>query len=379
MISNINYVKSVMGELRAKKKFGQNFLIDSNTVDKIAKSACDENITTIEIGPGLGALTEMLLKYSKNVVAYEIDPDMYERLLNNIHDDRLTVYLEDFLDTDISVYKEEGNVCSNLPYYVTTPILFKIFESELNIHKITVMVQKEVGDRLVAKVNSEDYGALSIEVQYLFEVKNEMNISRQVFYPQPNVDSAIISFTPIRERNREFEKKLFELVKNCFRMRRKTLHNNLKDLYSKEKLEELYTKMNFKESVRAQELTLDDYMKFCLMLVNKGELNGIRILQEKTVEYMTKARLNPVVQKHFDEKMGHLSGYTYCNLNRIAINPGECKVITEKEEFGWDGWLGPYMSVDIKNKLTIVMMMQKVNSGTWDLTRKVKNIIYSSI
>lgn len=125
--------------------------------------------------------------------------------------------------------------------------------------------------------------------------------------------------------------------------------------------------------------TLDDYMKFCLMLVNKGELNGIRILQDKTVEYMTKARLNPVVQKHFDEKMGHLSGYTYCNLNRIAINPGECKVITEKEEFGWDGWLGPYMSVDIKNNLTIVMMMQKVNSGTWDLTRKVKNIIYSSI
>lgn len=266
MISNINYVKSVMGELRAKKKFGQNFLIDSNTVDKIAKSACDENITTIEIGPGLGALTEMLLKYSKNVVAYEIDPDMYERLLNNIHDDRLTVYLEDFLDTDISVYKEEVNVCSNLPYYVTTPILFKIFESELNIHKITVMVQKEVGDRLVAKVNSEDYGALSIEVQYLFEVKNEMNISRQVFYPQPNVDSAIISFTPVRERNREFEKKLFELVKNCFRMRRKTLHNNLKDLYSKEKIEELYAKMNFKESVRAQELTLDDYMKMVEVL-----------------------------------------------------------------------------------------------------------------
>lgn len=269
MISNINYVKSVMGELKAKKKFGQNFLIDSNIVDKIAKTACDENLVTVEIGPGLGALTEMLLKYSKEVIAYEIDKDMYDLLLNNIHDDRLTVYLEDFLDTDLSVYKDKINICSNLPYYVTTPILFKIFESDLDINKITVMVQKEVGDRLVAKVNSEDYGALSIEVQYLFEVKNEMNISRKVFYPEPNVDSAIISFTPKRQRDREFEKRLFELVKNCFRMRRKTLHNNLKDLYDKETIEDLYQKMDFKDSVRAQELTLDDYMKMTEILYER--------------------------------------------------------------------------------------------------------------
>lgn len=261
MISNINYVKSVMGELKAKKKFGQNFLIDSNIVDKIAKSACDSNIKTIEIGPGLGALTQMLLKYSKDVDAYEIDPDMYNLLTNKLKDEKLNVKLEDFMDTDLSIYKEKVNICSNLPYYITTPILFKVFESDLDINKITVMVQKEVGDRLVAKVNSEDYGALSIEVQYLFDVKNEMNIPRSVFYPQPNVDSAIISFTPKITRDRSFEKKLFELVKNCFRMRRKTLNNNLKDLYTKEQIEKIYQEMNFNTNVRAQELTLEDYIK----------------------------------------------------------------------------------------------------------------------
>ena len=261
MIANINYVKSVMGDLRAKKKFGQNFLIDTNTVEKIAKIACDEKLTTIEIGPGLGALTEQLLKQSKNVIAYEIDKDMYELLKNNLKDDNLEVILKDFLDADLSIYKDRINICSNLPYYVTTPILFKIFESDLDINKITVMVQKEVGDRLNAKVGSEDYGALSIEVQYLFDVKLEMNISKNVFYPQPNVDSAIITFVPKTTRNKEFEEKFFELVKNCFRMRRKTLNNNLKDIFDSNTIDRIYMKMDLDKNVRAEQLSLDDYLK----------------------------------------------------------------------------------------------------------------------
>ncbi|MBO7698099.1 MAG: 16S rRNA (adenine(1518)-N(6)/adenine(1519)-N(6))-dimethyltransferase RsmA [Erysipelotrichaceae bacterium] len=261
MIANINYVKEVMGELRAKKKYGQNFLIDSNVVDKIARNACDSDLTTIEIGPGLGALTEMLLKYSKDVEAYEIDKDMYEILNRNINDERLHVYLEDFLDSDLSKYEEKVNICANLPYYVTTPILFKIFESELDINKITVMVQKEVGDRLSAKAGSEDYGALSIEVQYLYEVKQEMNVSRKVFYPEPNVDSAIISFKPIRERNRGFEEGFFTFVKNSFRMRRKTLYNNLKDIYEKEKIEKMFDDLNIDPNIRAQQIDLNSFMK----------------------------------------------------------------------------------------------------------------------
>lgn len=261
MIASITYVKEVLGDLKAKKKFGQNFLIDANTVDKIARDACSSELKTIEIGPGLGALTEMLLKYSKSVDAYEIDRDMYELLKQGIDDERLSVYLGDFLDVDLSIYQESVNVCANLPYYVTTPILFKLFESDLDIKKISVMVQKEVGDRLNAKVGSEDYSALSVEVQYLYDVKLEMNVSRKVFYPMPNVDSALISFTPKRERDYDFERGFFEFVKNCFRMRRKTLHNNLKDLYDKETIERVYEDCGLKEQVRAQELDLDAFLR----------------------------------------------------------------------------------------------------------------------
>lgn len=125
--------------------------------------------------------------------------------------------------------------------------------------------------------------------------------------------------------------------------------------------------------------TIDDYSKFCLMLANKGILNGKRILQEKTVEYFTNAHLRKDLQNCFDIKMPHLCGYTYTNLFRVAIDKGTCNVITENKEFGWDGWLGPYMSVDLKNNLVIVMTMQRTDSGTWELTRKVKNIIYSSL
>ena len=262
MIANINYVKSVLGDLKAKKKFGQNFLIDSNIVDKIAKNACDKDTTTIEIGPGLGSLSEMLLKYSKSVDAYEIDKDMVDILNNTIKDDRFNLYYEDFLDTDLSKYEGLNiRVCANLPYYVTTPILFKLFNSSLNISKITVMVQKEVADRFKAKVNSEDYNALTLIVQYLFDVNVEMTISKNVFYPSPKVDSAVVSFVPKRDRDFEYEKKLFAFFDNCFKQRRKTLHNNLKEFLDNSKIELIYNTFNFSTNVRAQELDLDIFIK----------------------------------------------------------------------------------------------------------------------
>ena len=125
--------------------------------------------------------------------------------------------------------------------------------------------------------------------------------------------------------------------------------------------------------------TIDDYMKFALMLLNKGLFNGKRILQPKTVEFMQNCCLRDDLQQHFNQKMEHLSGYTYCNLVRVAFEPEKCKFITEKGEFGWDGWLGPYLSIDIKNQLAIVMTMQRTDSGTTDVTRKMKNIVYSSL
>ena len=124
--------------------------------------------------------------------------------------------------------------------------------------------------------------------------------------------------------------------------------------------------------------TADDYMKFALMLVNGGELNGRRLLSENTVRRLGESRLMPSVQQTFDLKMPNLAGYSYCNLMRVAANPGACNVFTSKGEFGWDGWLGPYMSVDCERGLTIVMTMQRCDSGTTSAARRARNIIYSS-
>ena len=124
--------------------------------------------------------------------------------------------------------------------------------------------------------------------------------------------------------------------------------------------------------------TVDDYMKFALMLVNGGSFNGCRILSENTVRRLSDSRLMPSVQQTFDIKMPHLAGYTYCNLLRVAANPGACNVFTNKGEFGWDGWLGPYVSVDPENKITFVMTMQRCDSGTTGAARKARNIIYSA-
>ncbi len=262
MIANINYVKKVLGDNKAKKKFGQNFLIDENIVEKIGKNACDKELRTIEIGPGLGALSEILLKYSKCVDAYEIDKDMIDILNETIKDEKFNLFYEDFLKTDLDKYKnEEIRICANLPYYVTTPILFKIFNSNLNVSKITVMVQKEVAERFNAKVNTKDYAALSIIVQYLYDVKYEMTVSKNVFYPSPQVDSAVISFSPKIKRNFEYEKRLFEFIENCFRKRRKTLNNNLKDFLDDKQINKIYETLNLSLNIRAQEIDLETFIK----------------------------------------------------------------------------------------------------------------------
>ena len=125
--------------------------------------------------------------------------------------------------------------------------------------------------------------------------------------------------------------------------------------------------------------TVDDYMKFGLMLLNKGKLDNTQVLQPFTIDFMTTATLRDDIQQKFNIKMEHLSGYTYCNLLRIANEPGKCKALTSKGEYGWDGWLGPYLGIDPANNLVLVMTMQKVDAGTWELTRKVKNVVYSSL
>ncbi len=244
--------------LKAQKKYGQNFLIDANIVAKIASQSSDKEHLTLEIGPGIGSLTQMLARYAKEVVAYEIDPKLIPLLKDNFKDvSNIHIIHEDFMDVDFkkAVYaNKQINVCANLPYYVTTPILFKLFESNLDILKITVMVQKEVADRFKAKVKDSDYNALSLIVNYLYDVKTVMQVPASVFYPRPKVDSTVISFIPKRERDFNYEKAFFALVKRAFAKRRKTLYNNLKDYYSKDKLAYLYESLALPETVRAEEL-----------------------------------------------------------------------------------------------------------------------------
>ena len=251
--------------LKAKKKFGQNFLIDANTVEKIAKNACDKDHITIEIGPGIGSLTQKLAKYSKEVISYEIDSSLIPVLKETLGDlDNVTVIEEDFLNTDLgkaSYHDEEIVVAANLPYYITTPILFKLFESDLKIKCISVMVQKEVADIFKASVNSKDYNALSVIVQHSYDVNILMNISKNVFNPKPNVDSAVIVFKPKTKKYVKDEKEFYEMVKMAFTQRRKTLFNNLKEHFDNEKIKKMYETLGLKDSIRAQEIDLDTFIK----------------------------------------------------------------------------------------------------------------------
>lgn len=258
-------------DLYAKKNYGQNFLIESSIVDKIAKNAVTEKPCTVfEIGPGIGALTQFLSNYAKNVVSFEIDDRLLPVLKDTlsecanveiVHTDFLEVDLKKFVDK----YKREDNdvvIAANLPYYITTPILFKIFESEADITQITVMMQKEVADRFSAVPNTKDYNALSVITQYRCDVKTIMKISKHVFNPKPNVDSAVVQFRFKEKKQLDNESEFFELVKACFKQRRKTILNNYGDYCNNKELAKVnLEKANIEVSARAESLALDTFIR----------------------------------------------------------------------------------------------------------------------
>lgn len=253
-------------QIKTKKSFGQNFLCDKNIVKNIVSKSKCENKAVIEIGPGLGALSEELCKNASFVLAYEIDKSLIDILKENLKDfDNFEVRNEDFLKVDvgsvISYLKDKCGdvvVVSNLPYYITTPILFKLFEDGEDISCISVMVQKELGERFSAKPNSSDYGAISVMARYLYDVNIVMNISKNVFYPRPKVDSCILQFDKKDIDYGIDRTKFFSFVKLSFTQRRKTLYNNLKNDYSN--ILKVFEKLGFKDSVRAQELDLDSFI-----------------------------------------------------------------------------------------------------------------------
>ena len=250
-----------------KKMFGQNFIIDENIINNIITSAnIDKDTLVIEIGPGAGSLTYKLSQYSKNVLCYEIDTTLKELLEDNLKDcTNVDIIFKDFLKAnvleDIKKYSyKKLYVVANLPYYITTPIILKFIEDNIPVDKIVVMVQKEVGDRFKAKPNSKDYNSLSIYLNYYFNVKKLLDISKNVFIPKPNVDSIVVEFTKKEDKFKLKDEKLFfNLVKDSFTQKRKTIKNNLKK-YNLEKIEEILKKYNFDLSARAEQLPIEVFI-----------------------------------------------------------------------------------------------------------------------
>ncbi len=242
-----------------KKKFGQNFIIDNNIISNIVNSAAiDSDTLVIEVGPGMGALTNELVKVAKNVLCYEIDTTL-KPILEKIDATNLEIIFADFLKrnvlNDIKKYEYKHlYLVANLPYYITTPILMKIIDENIPVEKIVVMVQKEVGDRFKAKEGSKDYSSLSIIFNYNYNIKKLMDISRHVFIPEPNVDSIVLGFEAKVEK--EFIKNpqlFYQLIRDAFTQKRKNLRNNLKK-YDLEKIEKVLSNYGFDLSARAEQI-----------------------------------------------------------------------------------------------------------------------------
>ena len=250
--------------LKAKKGYGQNFLVDPIIVERCAKESHGEN-AVIEIGAGIGGLTEQLAKCAKKVVAFEIDDVLIPVLKENLKEyENVEIIHQDFLESDIEkivkdLYEGYGkvSVCANLPYYITSPILFKLFARK-EIEYITVMVQKEVGDRFVAPVGDSEYSALSVEAQYLFESKKLFVVPARSFNPSPRVDSIIVQFK--RKDNVEIENidQFFELDRACFKQRRKTVYNNLREYDDTLDVEKVLNVCDIDKKKRAQELSVQE-------------------------------------------------------------------------------------------------------------------------
>lgn len=269
-----------------KRSFGQNFLTDTNILQKIVDTAeIDENVNVIEIGPGIGALTEFLAENAAEVMAFEIDERLVPILADTLRDfDNVCVVNEDILKSDLQVrIKEFANpslpikVVANLPYYITTPILMHLIESGIPFSEFVVMMQREVADRISAQSNSKSYGSLSIAVQYYMTAKVAFIVPRTVFVPAPNVDSAILKMVrrdqpAVGVKDEAF---FFKVSKASFTHRRKTLWNNLTSYFGKSnevktKLESALDNAELSPSVRGEALDLQEFARLADSLYDEG-------------------------------------------------------------------------------------------------------------
>ena len=242
----------------AKKSLGQNFLIDSNVIQKIYDSLdANTNDLIIEIGPGMGALTTKLKEKKANLICYEIDTDL-KIYLNNLEDAKTKIIYQDILKSNIeddikNINYDKLYIVGNLPYYITTAIIKYLINSNLNIFTMLFMVQDEVADRFTAKPKCKDYSSITLFLNYYFNVSKLFSVSKKCFKPIPKVESAIIKF--IKRDNKPIinKEEYFKLINDSFKMKRKTLKNNLIN-YDFNKIKEVLYKYNFDENVRAEEL-----------------------------------------------------------------------------------------------------------------------------
>lgn len=265
----------IMKQFQFKKSLGQNFLNDKNVIHKIVESAnIDKDTFVIEIGPGGGAITELMVPKAGNVLLYEADSRLESHLRGLLkNESNYQIVIGDFLKAnvkeDIAKYSyDKLYVVANLPYYITTPIIMKFVEDCILPDKFVIMVQKEVAYRLAAKVGSKDYGSLTVFLNYYYDIKKLFDVSRNCFTPKPNVDSAIVEMQLKRDRLDVLDIDLFnKLVRDSFLYKRKTLRNNLKN-YDLEVIETVLKKYGFDLSVRAENLELNLFVEMANELVN---------------------------------------------------------------------------------------------------------------
>lgn len=280
MKDTLKVTKNIMNKygIKANKRFGQNFLIDDNILENIVDSAnITKNDLVIEIGPGLGNLTDYILDRAGFAVLVEIDKNMIDILNDRFENkDNYILLNTDILKLDIDNYviniEKEKNikfsnvkVVANLPYYITTPIIFKLLQEENIINEIIVMVQKEVADRMVAVPKTKDYGILTLMVEYLSKASICFTVPNNSFVPAPNVTSAVICLNKQKKYSVKDEKTLFDLIHSSFAKRRKKMINSLQMSnfmnMDKKSLECLFTECNIDFNTRAEELNLEDYIR----------------------------------------------------------------------------------------------------------------------
>ena len=260
---------------RFSKSLGQNFLIDKNFVDKIVDGADVGGKNVLEVGPGIGTISYEMAKIAKKLVLIEIDSALIPILEENMAEfDNVEIIHADILKTDLKEVQEkyfggeEFAFVSNLPYYITTPIIEKIFEEDIDCTSMTIMVQKEVADRMVATEKDKDYSSLSVFVKYYSDAKKITKVPKSVFMPQPKIDSTVLKLD-LREYKKDIDKdKLFALVRAGFEKRRKTIVNSLSQVADKDDIKKALANLGLKENLRAENLSLDDFINISKELEN---------------------------------------------------------------------------------------------------------------